>query len=44
MSDNLRGVMWLGSVDEKEESEEELPWESSGHGEIAEGSVSSCSP
>jgi hypothetical protein len=39
-----RGVMWPGSGDEEEESDDELPCEFAGHGKITTGSVSSCSP
>jgi hypothetical protein len=38
-----REVMWPGSGEDEEESEEELSCEPAGHGEIATGSVTSYS-
>jgi hypothetical protein len=39
----MRDVMWKGIADVNEAIDEELPCEPAGHGEIATGSVSSCS-
>ncbi len=37
-------MMWAGIAGVDEEMDEELPCEPAGHGEIATGSVSRCSP